>query len=196
MVVQLCEADMAVYNKILLGKTVKMRAIEETDAEITYNMRNNVEKSKFLNSPPGSIQEQREYIIKQRNTPGDYYFIIEDFNGNIIGMKAFYGYCQEKKSVESGRFMGFGNQIQHIEALVIGFDFAFDILGVNKVIMTVIERNQSMYSLQKRMGAKETGRIYMPEFGCDSIHSELTRDSYLHARKKAEKLIERFTGRN
>lgn len=187
---------MAVYNKILLGKTVKMRAIEETDAEITYNMRNNAEKSKFLNSPPGSIQEQREYIIKQRNTPGDYYFVIEDFNENIIGMKAFYGYCQEKKIVESGRFMGFGNQIQHIEALVIGFDFAFDILGVNKVIMTVIERNQSMYSLQKRMGAKETGRIYMPEFGCDSIHSELTRDSYLPARKKAEKLIERFTGRN
>ncbi len=196
MVVQLCEADMAVYSKILVGKTIKMRAMEEADAEITYNMRNDPEKSKFLNSPPGSIKEQRDYIIKQRNTPDDYYFIIEDFDGNPIGMKAFYNYSSENKIVESGRFMGFGNQIQHIEALVMGFDFAFDILCVDKVIMTVIEKNQSMCSLQQRMGAKETERIYMPAFGCYSIHSELTRDCYQQSRKRAEKLIDRFTRRD
>lgn len=186
---------MAVYNKVLIGKTIKMRAMEERDAEITFEMRKDPEKSKFLNSPPQSVEDQRRYIEKQRNTVGDYYFIIEDLDGNPIGMKAFSNYCPERKIVESGRFMGFGSQIQHIEALIIGFDFAFDVLGVDKVLMTVIEKNKSMHSLQQKMGAKETERVFMSAFGCDSIHSELTRDDYLLARKKVQKLIERFMGR-
>lgn len=186
---------MAVYDGILLGKTIKMRAMEERDAEITFQMRNNPEKSRFLNAPPKSVEDQRQYIEKQRKMADDYYFIIEDLDGNPIGMKAFSHYDLGKRTVESGRFMGFGNQIQHIEALVMGFDFAFDILNVDRVFMTVLEHNTSMHSLQQRMGARETERVFMPEFGCYSIHSELTRGDYLPAREKAEKLIGRFTGR-
>ena len=186
---------MAVYNKVIIGKTIKMRAMEERDAEITFKMRNNPKKARYLNAPPGSVENQRPYIAKQRNMADDYYFIIEDLDGNPIGMKAFSNYSPESKTVESGRFMGFGTQIQHIEALVIGFDFAFDILKVDKVFMTVIEHNTSMHSLQQKMGARETERIFMPAFGCYSIHSELTRDDYLSAREKAVTLIERFSGR-
>ena len=91
--------------------------------------------------------------------------------------------------------MGFGSQIQHIEALVMGFDFAFDILGVDKVLMTVIENNENMRSLQRRMGAEEIERVFVPAFGCNSIHSELTKDNYIPARRAMEKLIERFMGR-
>ena len=186
---------MAVYKDVLIGRTIKMRAMEESDAEITFQMRNNPEKSRYLNAPPKSVEEQRKYIAKQRNMVDDYYFIIEDLDGNPIGMKAISDYNPEKKTVESGRFMGFGTQIQNIEALVMGFDFAFDILKVDKVFMTVIEHNTSMHSLQQKMGAREIGRVFMPAFGCYSIHSELTREDYLPAREKAEKLIERFTGR-
>ena len=186
---------MAVYDKVLVGRTIKMRSMEETDAEITYKMRNDPEKSKFLNAPPKSAEEQRNYIAKQRRTPGDYYFMIEDLNGKPIGMKALTNYRPKEKIIESGRFMGFGNQVQHLEALMMGFDFAFEVLKVDKVEMTVIENNENMHSLQVRMGAKETGRVYMPNFGCDSIRLELTKEDYLSAREKAEKLIARFAGR-
>ena len=186
---------MAIYSKVLIGKTIRMRAMEESDAEVTFNMRNDPEKTKFLNSPPESVEAQRIYIAKQRKAVDDYYFMIEDLAGNPIGMKAFSNYSPEMKTVESGRFIGFGSQVQHIEALIMGFDFAFDILGVEKVLMTVIENNKTMHSLQQRLGAKETNRVFMPAFGCDSIHSELNRDDYLAARKKAENIIERFCGR-
>ena len=187
---------MAVYQKVLIGKTIKMRAMEEYDAKITFEMRTDPEKSKFLNSPPESVEDQRKYIQKQRNSIDDYYFIIENLEGKPIGMKAFSKYCPEKKTVESGRFIGFGSQLQHIEALLLGFDFAFEVLGVEKVLMTVIEHNTSMHSLQLRLGAKETERVFMPSFGCDSIHSELTQDDYLRARERAEELIKRFAVRS
>lgn len=186
---------MAVYSEVLTGKTIRMRAMEESDAEVTFKMRNDPEKTRFLNPPPESVEAQRIYIAKQRESVDGYYFIIEDLEGNPIGMKALSDYCPETKTVESGRFIGFGSQIQHIEALIMGFDFAFDVLGVDKVLMTVIENNKAMYSLQQRLGAKETKRVFMPAFGCNSIHSELNRNDYLEARKKAENIIERFSGR-
>ena len=57
---------MAIYSKVLTGKTIRMRAMEESDAEVTFNMRNDPEKTKFLNSPPESVEAQRIYIAKQR----------------------------------------------------------------------------------------------------------------------------------
>lgn len=88
---------MAVYQKVLIGKTIKMRAMEEYDAKITFEMRTDPEKSKFLNSPPESVEDQRKYIQKQRNSIDDYYFIIENLEGKPIGMKAFSKYCPEKR---------------------------------------------------------------------------------------------------
>ena len=77
---------MAIYSKVLTGKTIRMRAMEESDAEVTFNMRNDPEKTKFLNSPPESVEAQRIYIAKQRKAVDDYYFMIEDLAGNPIGM--------------------------------------------------------------------------------------------------------------
>ena len=186
---------MAVYNGIIKGKTVQLRSLEEKDAEITFKMRNDSEKNKYLNSPPASVEAQKEYIAKQRQKPDDYYFLIEDLDGNPIGMKGFSDYKPAKHTIESGRFMGFGNQIQNLEALLLSIDFAFDILGCERIIMTVIENNKNMYSIQQKIGAKETGRVYMKNFGCNSIHSELTKENYYPAREKIELLINRFAGR-
>ncbi len=186
---------MAVYDGVLKGKTVLMRSLEVSDAEVTYKMRMDPNKNQYLNSPPASVEVQKEYIAKQRLKPDDYYFLIEDLDGNPIGMKAFSDYKPKEGTVESGRFMGFGNQIQHMEALIMGFDFAFDVLKCECIFMTVIENNKNMRSLQKKIGAKETERVYMPRFDCNSIHLELTKDNYYPAREKVETLINRFVGR-
>lgn len=186
---------MAVYNGIIRGKTVQLRSLEEQDAEITFKMRNDSEKNRFLNSPPVSVEAQKKYIAKQRQKPDDYYFLIEDLAGNPIGMKGFSDYKPEDRTIESGRFMGFGNQVQNLEALILSIDFAFDILGCERIIMTVLEKNKNMYSIQQKIGAKETGRVYMQDFGCDSIHSVLTKENYYPAREKIELLIERFARR-
>lgn len=186
---------MAVYNDIINGLTVRLRAIEERDAEITYEWRTDPEKTKYVHVSTGTVEDQLRFIQRQRTLPGDYLFIIENLDGFPIGMKGIYNYNPEQKTVESGRFIGYGNQIQNIEALYLGFDFAFDYLKVEKVIMSALERNEGMISIQKSLGVKEFKRDYLRDFGCDNVYFELSKENYYKKRNKIVALISRFVGR-
>lgn len=184
-----------VYNGILIGNTVRLRAIEEQDAEISYKMRTDIEKSKYIHQDIGTIENQRDYIKRQRQKQGDYYFVVEDLRGNPIGLKALYGLDIDRKEIESGRFIGFGSQIQNIEALKLGFDFAFDFLKVDQITMSALEGNTWMLCIQKRFGAEYTHRHYEDGMPYDNIYSVLTRKAYSVSKPKVEALISRFSKR-
>ena len=64
-----------------------MRTIEEFDAEVTYKMRSDPEKSRYIHRAEGTVEDQRKYIAQQQNKPDDYLFVIEDKSGNAIGMR-------------------------------------------------------------------------------------------------------------
>lgn len=184
-----------VYDGVIKGLTVRLRSVEETDAEVTYRMRTDPEKTKFIHRNMGTVEDQRNYIIRQRRLPGDYLFIVEDLDKRPIGMKGVYGYDPVNKTVETGRFIGYGSQIQNIEALKLSFDFAFDILGVEKIIMSALEHNNVMLGIQKRFGAEFTHRERMDGLEQDSIFSVLTKEAYAVSKIKVQALINRFAGR-
>lgn len=183
------------YDKSIEGLTVRLRAIEESDAEATFLMRSDPEKSRYVHGATGTVEDQREFIARQREKPGDWLFMIEGLDGSPIGMKGVYDFDPVQKVVETGRFMNFGSQIQGVEALYLSFDFAFDVLGVDKVIMSALEENVNMRGMQDRFGVVVTHHEYNPEFGCDSVYSVLTREAYARSRPKAAALVERFAAR-
>ena len=184
-----------VYDGVIEGKTVRLRSMEERDAEVTHRMRTDPQKSRFIHKDEGGVEHQREFIKWQRNEPGDYYFVIEDLDGNIIGMKALYKYDVERKTVESGRFLGFGSQVQNMEALMRSFDFAFEKLGVEEILMSALENNSQMLSIQKRFGVRFTGRFHEEGMEFDNLCSVLTKERYAVSRPKIETLINRFADR-
>lgn len=184
-----------VYAGIIEGKTVRLRSIEERDAEVTFKMRSDPEKAKYVHPAKGNVEDQRKYIRKQRETPGDYLFIIEDLNGSPIGMKGVYNYNKERNEVETGRFIGYGSQVQNIEALMLSFDFAFDIMEVDRIVMSALENNNVMLGIQKRFGVEFTYRDRYEGLEYDNLHSVLTREAYAISRPKVEALISRFANR-
>lgn len=184
-----------VYNEIIQGKTVRLRSIEEKDAEATYKMRTDPEKAQFVHAVSGTVEDQREFIRKQRLKPDDYLFVVEDLQGRPIGMKGVYNLNRGKNEVETGRFMGFGSQVQNIEALLLGFDFAFNILLVDRVLMSALDNNSVMLGIQKRFGVEFTYRDRSEGFMCDNVHSVLTREAYTMSRPKVMLLIDRFAER-
>lgn len=184
-----------VYDKVLEGRTVRLRSIEERDAEASYRMRIDPEKSRYIHQDKGTVEDQRRYILAQREKPGDYYFIVEDLQGVPIGLKAICDYDAEKKTAESGRFIGCGSQIQNMEALMMGFDFAFNVLKVKRVIMSALEGNTWMLGIQKKFGAKYTHRHHEEGMPYDNLYSMLTAEDYASTRPKIEGLIDRFAER-
>ena len=184
-----------VYEEVIEGLTVRMRSVTEEDAEVTYKMRTDPVKSRFIHPMKGSVENQREYIRKQRTVPNDFLFLIEDLNGKPIGMKGVYNYDSDANTIETGRFIGFGSQVQNIEALKLSFDFAFDVLKVKEIVMSALENNSVMLGIQKKFGAKFVYRDRYDDLEYDSIHSVLTRDAYALSKPKIERLIQRFAGR-
>lgn len=184
-----------IYDGYIYGLTVRLRSIEESDADVSFRMRSDPEKSRYLHQIEGGTESQLEFIRCQRSKEGDYLFMIEDLQGKPIGMKGIYNFNHNKNEIESGRFLSYGSQVQNIEAMKLGFDFAFDYLGADRVIMSALENNPSMLGIQKRFGAVFTHRHYEEELGCDSIYSVLTKESYSLSKTKAEQLIARFAGR-
>lgn len=184
-----------VYEGIIEGKTVRLRSVEERDAEITFKMRSDPQKSRFFHSAKGTVDDQLNYIRNQRQKQGDYLFIIEDMDGNPIGMKGLYNYDPKKNEIESGRFVGFGSQVQNMEALILSCDFAFDILKVKIINMAALETNTVMLGIQKKLGVVFTYKDIPAGMKDYNLHSYLTKDSYLTAKPKVLSLIERFANR-
>lgn len=177
------------------GKTIRMRPVLEADAETTFKMRSDPEKSRYIHSATGTVEDQRVFIRKQIAKEGDYLFIIESLDGKAIGMKGVYDYDPIARTVETGRFICFGSPIQSVESLYLSFDFAFDDLGVDCIMMSALEKNANMRSMQDRFGVEIVRSEFNPDFGCDSIYSVLTRRVYTRSRLKAQALVDRFAAR-
>lgn len=184
-----------VYTEIIQGKTVRLRSIEEADAELTFKWRTDPEKSRFVRPVKGTVEDQLNFIKWQRNEPDDYLFIIEDLNDHPIGMKGVYNFDHVKNEVETGRFIGYGSQVQNIEALKLSFDFAFDVLNVDHVVMSALENNDVMLGIQRRFGVVFTFRDRYEGLDYDNLHSVLTREAYAVSKPKVEVLINRFANR-
>lgn len=183
------------YGKVIEGRTVRLRDICDEDAETTYKMRSDPEKSRYIHGAKGTVADQLAFIQAQENKPGDWLFVIEDMAGKLIGMKGVYDYDPKTGHVETGRFMCFGSQVQSVEALMLSFDFCFDVLGVEEITMTVLSENANMRSMQERFGVRRTKVEHSEEFGCDTIYSVLRRAAYAGSRPKIAALINRFAER-
>lgn len=182
-----------VYSEEIQGLTVKLRSIMPADAEITYKMRMDKEKVKYMHQINGTIEDQERYIIQQQKKLGDYLFVVLDYSDNIIGMRGIYNV--RENSAESGRTIGYGDAFQNMEALLLGFDFAFDILKVDKIYMDAAVDNQSVRGIQRKIGAQEYRRGYHDGIEYEYVFSVLSRNDYQMNRKKIMSLIEKHVNR-
>ena len=71
-----CKIIFMVYDKIIRGKFITLRSIEEDDAEFSYAIRSAEGNRETVGQLAPSIEAQREYIARQREKDGDYYFVI------------------------------------------------------------------------------------------------------------------------
>ena len=181
------------YNGLLEGKLVLLRSIEESDAEYTFNIRQDKEKTKYLHAVSGTAEDQRRWIIRQIARPDDYTFIIEDKQRRPLGMYGLYNIRNDE--AEIGRALLYGNPVQNTEAAVLIHDFAFNICSLSKLHANIFEDNKPAIGLTLNLGGTEINRSFNMQFQMTNIEFIITKETYMSCRKKVVALIDRFSAR-
>lgn len=178
-----------VYDKVIEGKYVNLRSVNIEDAEFTLSLRQDPELTKYLPKLDITIEQQINWIKKQREKEGDYYFVIlnkENLPLGVIGLYDIQG-----SQGEAGRIaIKNGNSFQSLEAQLLSLDFAYDELNLKKTVNFVYSENVHAIRLSQLFGSVEVGR-YADESGMERVDGVLTVENYRIARQKLAKMLYR-----
>lgn len=151
---------MSIHEK-LEGEFVNLRPLHVSDAELTYNWRNNA-RAKYLNQSAASVEHQAAWIASR--PASEYNFVIELKTGHPIGMLSLIGIDTINRHAEPGRFL-IGDETAAqgvpaaVEAMKLLYELAFDKLGLVRVCGIIAANNTLMIKWQKYLGMREEGRL-------------------------------------
>lgn len=134
----------------LEGKYVNLRSVTEEDAEFILDIRNNPRISKYLPPLNVTVEQQRQWINKQRSDKDSYYFILETQSGDPIGTLGVYDIVDNH--AECGRSCCIGEPFTAVEASVLLTDFIFNILKLAYTTIWVYEGNKTVIALNQSYG--------------------------------------------
>lgn len=177
-----------VYEGILEGKYVNLRSVDVADAEFTLSLRQDPNLTKYLPKLDITIDQQINWIKNQREKEGDYYFVIENKQGKSIGVIGVYDVTEN--SAETGRIAVIGSSFESIEAQLLSFDFAYDILKLDYTVNFVMAENVHALRFSQMFGSVSS-EPYKDSEGNVRIDGKITKESYLAAKKKIVKMIYR-----
>ena len=146
-----------VYPDELKGRYVTLSSITEDDAEFSYKLRSDERFVKTMGQPASSVEAQREYIRKQREKEGDYYFVVRDRLGERIGLIGVYDIHDGK--AELGRELNIGAPTETMEAEVLLIDFCRDVLHIKEFNAVVYKNNKKVIRMHHKRGEDPVGEV-------------------------------------
>ena len=177
-----------VFDGAIEGKYVYLKSATIEDAEFTLSLRRNPILTKYLPKLEITLEQQKLWLESQRDKEGDYFFVVWTTDNIPIGTVSIYEI--QGDSSESGRLALIGDPLQNIEASLLLFRFAFDILGLKKVTGYIVDGNKRADRFNKQFGC-ETGEPEYNEKGELIRRTLITNDSFHQAEKKLQKLLYR-----
>ena len=140
------------------GKNVVLRSVEESDSEFILWIRNNPRICKYLPPLNITVEQQQQWISKQRADKESYYFLLETPEGEPIGTLSIYDI--EGDHGECGRSCCIGEPSASVEASVLFTDFIFKSLELSYTTNWVYEDNKAVIALNKSFGYEWVERGY------------------------------------
>lgn len=168
------------------GKYVSLRSVEESDAEFILSVRNDPRISKYLPPLNITVEQQKQWIIRQRADDDSYYFLMLLPNGEPIGSISVYDIVGN--TAETGRFCSLGDPASNIEAAILLTDFCFDELNLNSIHIWVYEGNKSVLKLNEGLGY-EWGETVLAKDGRECRIGRMTKETYFPKRTRLSKLL-------
>lgn len=184
-----------IYDGIIQGKSVYLRSAQMEDAEYTYSIRQDPERTKYLHPIVGGIGAQRLWLQKQRETPGDYFFVVFSNDNERIGTYSVYNVNTDTGTGSVGRALLNGNPIENHEAIFLVYDFAFRTLNLQKLYAESVKDNTVSIGINLRLGGKLVGERFDPSLGLVQVQMVIDKADYEAKREYIKNLAEKFANR-
>lgn len=126
---------------------VKMRLVEESDAEFIVDIRTNPKLGQNISWTSTKIQEQVNWIAeykKRENNKLEYYFIFEDENDKPWGTVRLYGFTNDSFTVGSWICLPDNMEKIAIKAWLLCMDFGFEKLNFQKCFFDIRKKNKAV----------------------------------------------------
>lgn len=148
-------------EKIYKGKYIYLRSVTTSDADFILDIRTDNNKNSFLHATPNDIELQKNWIIKQMDTPDDYYFaMVRCSDDKVVGVISLYDIDRIASEAELGRWVSYGNSLENLESVILLHKFAFEEINVNTVNTFTMTKNTSVCSFWKRFGGTAIENFY------------------------------------
>lgn len=167
---------------------VSLRDVSLDDADFVFTLRNDKSLSKYINSPPSTVRDQRKWLEQyshRRLLNQEFYFIIEH-KGSPVGCVRIYEIQGDVFTWGSWIIARSTPMIVSIESVRLVYKFAFDTLSFYKAIFDVRKQNKSVLRFHKLYGARSTSVDDQNEYFA------FTRDDYKANEKFFKAISERF----
>lgn len=171
---------------LLEFKSIRMRLIEEADAEFILKLRLNEKYNKFLSSVNPDLQAQIDWIReykKDEQAKKQFYFIIERLDSIPCGTFRIYDLNEEYFTLGSWILNENKTRYAVIECGILASKFGFEELGYNKYRFNVLKEHKRAISYYKR-----TGAIIIKEDD-KKLYFELTDSAFYSSYEKAMAII-------
>lgn len=162
-------------------KGIKTNLVEvsEVDSKSIIELRNNPSINRFLSSSKEiTIEQQVEWIKRNRLASDSYYFKITDSAGNFFGTISLYSL--ESNQAEFGRFIS-KNPIHAVEAEYLIIRFGFEILNLKRIYCRTVIENKTVWNQHYKFGFKDVQDVVLDQKSGFSLKvQEITKEIYLN----------------
>lgn len=144
----------------LTSKTVKLRLVEESDAEFIVGLRVDEKYNKHLSAVTADVEAQVNWIRRYKEDEANkqqFYFIIERLDGERCGTVRAYDFVGDSFSWGSWILNEQKTRYAAIESAFLVYKFAFEELGFERCHFEVRKGNERVISFHEKMGAFKTG---------------------------------------
>ena len=145
---------------------LKVRLINENDADFILSLRANLERTKYMVTLDKNIDKQRRWIrqYKKRESEGlDYYFIYSNLEDKPIGLNRISRINTLNKTAKDASLIAIkGLEYEALKMIIIRNEIALNSLGLEKLWGEVHKKNINAIKIFRLFGyeIKDMGKEY------------------------------------
>ena len=151
--------------KLIEGKFINLRVINEDDAEDIYRWRTS-DSGNFLNQPESySLEFQKEWMKSRPQKEINYILLSKGSSPKKVGMIAVVDIDEQNKKAEVGRLLLDANYLNvstpfGLEALKLTYNLVLNEWKFNKIYGSILAPNLKLIKLQQYLGMEEEGILH------------------------------------